>query len=516
MTALSATVGSTDTTGKAGLAAPAASVATDAAKPGFFKRYGLIFAFIALALICLAPEQQGLSVGGQRMIGIMVFAVITWATSAVSFPVSAGVIMALIAVLLGTSPKPDGSGLIGTSAGMRSALGGFSSTAFCLVGAALFLAAAMMKTGLDKRIALFTLSKIGATPNRVVIGIILCGFILSFFVPSTTARVACLVPIVIGMVRAFGLQIRSAFGAMLMITVAQVDSVWNVGIKTAAAQNMVAVSFIREITGQDISWLDWFIAAAPFAACMSVALYFVVTKLLGNSVEPFKGGAEAVKKQLADLGRMTADEWKLTAVSLCLLFLWVTEKNLHSFDTTTTTVCAIAVLMLPGIGVMDWKTTVNRINWGTLLVFGVGISLGSALLSTKAAQWLANCIVSGFGLADATTLVVIAIMAAFLIIIHLGFASATGLAAAIIPIILAVLGELKDPNVNLLGMTMILQYVISFGFILPVNAPQNMIAFSTGAFDTKTFAFTGIILTFCAYGFVLLFSLTYWHWLGLC
>ena len=165
------------------------------------------------------------------------------------------------------------------------ALTGFSSPAFCLVGAALFLAAAMMQTGLDRRIALVTLSKIGTSPSRVVLGIILCGFILSFFVPSTTARVACLVPIVTGMVRAFGLPLKSAFGAMLLITVAQVDSVWNVGIKTAAAQNMVAVGFIQELTGHDISWLDWFVAAAPFAALMSVVLYVVVTRLFKGSLE---------------------------------------------------------------------------------------------------------------------------------------------------------------------------------------------------------------------------------------
>ena len=193
----------------------------------------------------------------------------------------------------------------------------------------------------------------------------------------------------------------------------------------------------------------------------------------------------------------------------------LTEKKLHPFDTTTTTVCAIAFLMLPRVGVMDWKSTVNTINWGTVLVFGVGISLGSALLSTKAAQWLANCIVHGFGLAGSTPLVVVAVMAAFLIIVHLGFASAAGLASAIIPIIIAVLGELSDPNVNILGMTMILQYVISFGFILPVNAPQNMIAYSTGAFDVKTFAFTGIVLTFAGYALILLLTSTYWHWLGL-
>ena len=221
-----------------------------------------------------------------------------------------------------------------------------------------------------------------------MLGIILCGFILSFFVPSTTARVACLVPIVTGMVRAFGLPLKSAFGAMLLITVAQVDSVWNVGIKTAAAQNMVAVGFIQELTGHDISWLDWFVAAAPFAALMSVVLYVVVTRLFKGSLEDISGGDDAVRRELAKLGPMSAAEWKLTVVSLVLLFMWVTEKKLHPFDTTTTTVCAIALLMLPSMGVMDWKSVVNRINWGTLLVFGVGISLGSTLLSTHAAQWL--------------------------------------------------------------------------------------------------------------------------------
>ena len=483
--------------------------------PGFFKRYGLVFAVAALGIICLMPQLADLSIAGQRMIGIMAFAVITWATGAVSFPVSAGVIMALIAVLVGLSPQPDGQGLIGTSKALRMALTGFSSPAFCLVGAALFLAAAMMQTGLDRRIALVTLSKIGTSPSRVVLGIILCGFILSFFVPSTTARVACLVPIVTGMVRAFGLPLKSAFGAMLLITVAQVDSVWNVGIKTAAAQNMVAVGFIQELTGHDISWLDWFVAAAPFAALMSVVLYVVVTRLFKGSLENISGGDDAVRRELAKLGPMSAAEWKLTVVSLVLLFMWVTEKKLHPFDTTTTTVCAIALLMLPSMGVMDWKSVVNRINWGTLLVFGVGISLGSTLLSTHAAQWLAEGIGSSFGLADQTTFVVVAVLALFLIIIHLGFASAAALSSALIPIIIALVNGLDAPNVKVLGITMNLQYVISFGFILPVNAPQNLIAYSTGAFDVKTFAFTGIILTIAAYLLILLMSATYWSWMGL-
>jgi len=43
------------------------------------------------------------------------------------------------------------------------------------------------------------------------------------------------------------------------------------------------------------------------------------------------------------------------------------------------------LLFLPGIGVMDWKTANPLIPWGTIVLFGVGISLGTALLQTQAA-----------------------------------------------------------------------------------------------------------------------------------
>lgn len=486
-----------------------------AADEGFFKKYGFYLALLVLCVIISLPTPDGLSVAGHRMLGIMVFSVIVWATTAISYPVSAGVIIALMALLIGFAPNPATGKIFGTAAGLAMGLKGFSSTAFCLVGAALFLAAAMTKTGLDKRIALTVLSKLGTKSNHVVIGVICCGFILSFFVPSTTARVACLVPIVLGMISAFGVPLKSRFAGMLMITVAQVDSVWNVGIKTAAAQNMVAVNFIRTQLGVDISWMDWFIAAAPFAILMSFALYHVMMFLMPPEIKEIPGGKETVKKLLADMGKITPNEIKLLVISICLLILWTTEKKLHVIDTSTTTMVAITLLMLPKIGVMQWNEVVNKINWGTVVLFGVGISLGSALLSTKAATWLANVIVSTFDLADSTTLTVLAIMALFLIIVHMGFASAAGLASAIIPIIISVLQQLKTPGVNIIGMTMILQYVVSFGFILPVNAPQNMIAYGTNTFEVRDFVRSGIPLTLIGFALIMLLGSTYWKWLGL-
>lgn len=478
---------------------------------------GLPLAFIILALILLVPTPPDLSSAGHRMLGVLVFSVIIWITEAVSYPVSAAVIMSLMAFLLGTAPNMlNPSKILGTSGALKMALSGFSSPALALVGAALFIAAAMMKTGLDRRIALFILSKIGARTNRVLAGVIIVGFVLSFFVPSTTARVSCMVPIVLGIISAFGVPLKSRFSAVMMIAIAQADSIWNVGIKTAAAQNMIAIGFIEKQLGTTVSWLDWFIAAAPFAVIMSVILYFVLLKLIPPEMDEVPGGQETIAKELAKLGPMRSEEKKLMFISVILLFLWSTEKILHPFDTSSTTLAAITLMLLPGIGIMSWKEAQSRIGWGTLVLFGVGISLGSTILSTKAADWIAHVIVNTFNLYDTTAFFIIAILALFLIIIHMGFASATALAAAMIPIIISVLqGASEHSSLNVVGMTVILQYVICFGFILPVNAPQNMVAFSTGAFAAKDFIKTGIPLTIIAYGTILLLSATYWKFLGL-
>lgn len=481
----------------------------------FLARHGLPIAALALLGIALLPAPAGLPVAGQYMLGLLVFSVIIWMTEAVSYPVSAVLIITLTAFMLGFAPDATQNGaLMGTSKGLTIALSGFNNTAWALVGGALFLSAAMTKTGLDKRIALVVLARVGAKTDRILIGVIATGFLLSFVVPSTTARVSCMVPIVMGIIVAFGVPLRSRFAGMLMIAVAQADSLWNVGIKTAAAQNMVAVSFIEKQLGVTISWLDWFIAAAPFSTIMSIVLYFVLMKMMPPEKKEIEGGHQIVMRSLEELGPMRGDEKRLMLISLVLLFFWATEKIVHPFDTATTTIAAIALLFLPGIGVMTWKDTERSIPWGTLALFGVGIGLGSALLTTKAAPWLASSIVAHFGLQAATPLAILAILSLFLIVIHLGFASATGLAAAMIPIIIAVLQSVTTPGINVVGLTMILQYVVSFGLILPVNAPQNMVAYGTNTFEVRDFVRTGIPLTLIAYLLVLLMGATYWKWLG--
>ncbi|MFH1603057.1 MAG: DASS family sodium-coupled anion symporter [Pseudomonadota bacterium] len=479
------------------------------------KGWGLLAALAALAVVCLLPTPRDLPVAGQYMLGMLLFSIILWMTEAVDYAVSTVIIVALMTFLLGLAPNPaKPEVLLGTSAALGIALGGFSNTALALVAAALFISAAMSITGLDKRIALVVLSSFGARANRVLIGTILVGIVLAFLVPSSTARAACLVPIVMGIVLAFGVQRTSRLAGVLMIAAAQTASIWNVGIKTAAAQNMVAVGFIEKAFKVTVTWLDWFIAAAPWAVLMSIALYFIMMKMMPPETEEIAGGKEAIAEALREIGPMTLGEKKLLLITMALLCLWATEKVLHPFDTSSTTIAAIAIMFLPWIGVMGWKGAQDKIPWGTIVLFGVGISLGTALLQTKAAGWLANLIVLGVGLRDVSAFGVLALMSLFLIIVHLGFASATALASAMIPIVIGVLQQVQIPGLNAVGMTMILQFVINFGFILPVNAPQNMVAYGTETFAVKDFVRTGLALAVVAYLLVLVFGATYWSWLG--
>ena len=114
---------------------------------------------------------------------------------------------------------------------------------------------------------------------------------------------------------------------------------------------------------------------------------------------------------------------------------------------------------------------------------------------------------------------IFAILAAFLILIHLGFASATAMASLFMPIMIVMFHTIGQDNAALtpqvqLGLSMLLGFVISYGFILPINAPQNMVCLGTETFTAKEFAKVGIVLTIVGYLLMLLMAMSYWPLLG--
>ncbi|EII6290693.1 DASS family sodium-coupled anion symporter [Staphylococcus pseudintermedius] len=495
-----------------------------------FKPLWFILSFVALIAVLLMPTPASLPLMGKAALAILAFAVILWVTEAVTYPVSATIIVGLIILLLGFSPVQNltqalgnpqsggavlkGDDLFGTGNALKLAFSGFSTSAVALVAAALFLATAMQVTNLHKRLALLVLSFVGNKTKNIVIGAILVSIILAFFVPSATARAGAVVPILLGMIAAFGATKNSKLAALLIITAVQAVSIWNIGIKTAAAQNIVAINFINDQLGHDVSWGEWFLYAAPWSIIMSIVLYFVMLKVIPPEQDAIEGGTELVKQQLGELGPVKPTEWRLIIISLLLLVSWSTEKVLHPIDSSSITLIALAIMLTPKIGVMNWKEVESRIPWGTIIVFGFGISLGNVLLKTTAAQWLSDQTFGLMGLKGMPIVATIALISLFNILIHLGFASATSLASALIPVFISLTSTLSLGD-NAIGFVLIQQFVISFGFLLPVSSPQSMLAYGTETFTVKDFLKAGIPITIVGYILVVIMSMTYWKWLGL-
>lgn len=474
-----------------------------------------LFALLALMVILLLPTPEGLTIAGHRVLAVLMFAVIVWVSEAVSYETSSIIILALIVFLVGLSPSLEHPDVLwGTSKAMTLAMSGFSSSGLALVAAALFLAACMTYTNLDKRIALTTMSLVGTSTKAIFLGMMLVTVILSLAVPSATARAAAMIPIAMGIVVAFGVEKNSNLAAGLMILVAQSISIWNIGIQTAAAQNLITVGFMESMLGVRVAWLDWLIAALPWSIAMSIVLYFSIFWLLPPEIKQISGGRDTVRQQIKEMGDMTSAQLRLLCVSLVLVCFWASEGKLHQFSTAATTTVAIGVLLLPKIGVISWKEMQKRTPWGTIIVFGVGISLGTAILKTGAGAWLGEQIIINTGLASVSPWMIFAILAAFLIIVHLGFASATALSSSMIPIMISLLQSMPG-EINRLGMTMLLGFVISYGFILPINAPQNMVCLGTETFNSRQFAKVGILVTLIGYVLMLLLAASYWEMLGL-
>jgi sodium-dependent dicarboxylate transporter 2/3/5 len=505
------------------IGAPAAGEKTRP-RAALVKNAGLVFGLAALVAIIMLPQPAGLSVAGQHVLGIFAFAVVVWMTEAVDYAASSVILMALMAFLLGTAPDPARPDhLLGTQAALSAALTGFTNSAVALIAASLVIAAAMAITGLDRRVAFGVVSLIGTSRSRILIGIIVVMALLAFFIPTASARVACLTPIALGMISALGIAKRSRVAGMLMMAIAYLSLIWAMGIATGAAQNVYANALMERTIHTSIPWIDWLVVGAPYSAAMSVALYFVLMTMMSPAAESAasrnKGSGPEAPARLGPalgpaLGPMTADEKKLLVLSVALLGFWATEGKLHAFDSSSVAVAAVALMFVPRIGVLDWKQVQSRIPWGILIQLGVGVGLGTALLKTGAAGWLAAYVVDEFAVQQLSIFAILAVLWLFLIVLHLGFSSGAAMATTMIPVMMSVLQQAQIPTIKVAGMTMLLTFVTSVGWILPINGPQNMLAFGTETFEARDFIRVGVVLTIIAYAVLLLFAATYWHWLG--
>jgi sodium-dependent dicarboxylate transporter 2/3/5 len=153
---------------------------------------------------------------------------------------------------------------------------------------------------------------------------------------------------------------------------------------------------------------------------------------------------------------------------------------------------AVALFLLPtnlraGQFTITWRQAV-RIDWGTILLFGGGLSLGKLMFETKLAEALGTAIVRISGAESVWGLTAVAIV---LGIILSETSSNTASASMLVPTIIAVAaGGGMTPLPPVLGATL----GASFGFMLPVSTPPNAIVYGTGLVPLREMMASGIRL----------------------
>jgi len=123
--------------------------------------------------------------------------------------------------------------------------------------------------------------------------------------------------------------------------------------------------------------------------------------------------------------------------------------------------------------VLSWDDG-QRVNWGVLMLFGGGLSLGTLGETTGIAKWAGEGVVRAGLAASPEGFLFVCVLSA---IVVSEFASNTASATLIVPIVIAAAKQAGfDPVAPALGAGL----AATCGFIFPVSTPPNAIVFGTG------------------------------------
>lgn len=468
-------------------------------------RKGIIF-FIALALmffITLLPPIKGLPIKGQRALAIALMAAILWITEAIPFPVTS-LLIALSIPLFNVYHGSFGQQL-------KLALYPFADKVIFLFIAGFLLATSLSKHNLDKRIALFILSKTGNSPSMIILGIMVITAILSAWI-SNTATAALMLPITMGIISTIGAKdTHGNFAKAMMIGMAYAASIGGIATPAGSPPNPIAMSFLSEISHIDISFMDWMLAGLPIAMVLLPFSWYALLKLFPIEVKSEVNITATIQRE-GDLDKSTPGQKRAIFIFLSAVLLWVIEPVFRHIGlkivgwTYLVALLVSVALFVPGLEVITWKEAERGVDWGTIILFGGGLSLGKALFESKAAIWIAH---SMFGfMVGMNPLLVMTFLATFTIALHLFTSSNTATASMLVPLVIALAFSTKtDPRLYAMPVAI----ACSFAFWLPVNTPPNAIAYSSGCFSIKDMLKSAILINIISILVFALVTSTIWR-----
>ena len=480
------------------------------------KTIGLVAGPLA-ALAVFLTNPGGHPQEGRRLLAILALTISYWVTEAIPLPATA-LLASALCIVLGVAPA-------------RAVLAPYADPVIFVFVGSFLLAEAFTRHGLDRRVAakLMGRGRFARLPLGRMLGVGGASAIVSTCL-SNTATAALMTPIAIGAVRDDGVPAgrrAPAWVSGVILMVAYGASIGGMATLIGTPPNLLVAGFLERLTGVHVGFVDWFLFAAPIALVMFAAstawTHLVLGRAAGSprpAVAPAPtaaadrapaAGTDGPTASRADGASAAGARWTLAAFALAAA-LWtlpslaaialgpssaiarMLEKHLP--ESGVAILCATLLFVAP----INWRVRRfalswedgRRVNWGIILLFGGGLSLGTLADSTGVAAWV------GAGLQEiglARTPAGLLFCAVALTIVISEFASNTAAAALLVPMVIAAAEAAGfDPVRPALGVGL----AATCGFIFPVSTPPNAIIFGTGLVPLRRMIRAGILLDLTA------------------
>jgi anion transporter len=357
--------------------------------PNTKKIIGFVVAVGLFALLWLVPIIPNMPMDQQHVLALLAFTITCWITRP-WMPALTGMMFIILAWGLGLADE-------------KAALYGFSDSTPWFIWGGLLMALAVRTTNLHLRIAYSLLSKTSASTQGVIAIQYVVHYVLSLIIPSTTARVTTTAPIAASQIEALGLPIKSRAGKMMMISLIMAPFLFTRGTLTGGSTQILAWGILNE-NGISLSWLQWYLYML-FPVVIAAILLFIGLNFLfrpekpglvsqtgdskASKVEAKKAIRKIAQDQLAELGKFSRGELKVTIILVLAVVLWCTE-SIHGISADLVGIGIGVVMCLPVIGVLDAKEALRKINWSNIAFVAAALSIGQVTEKSGVGEWLAG------------------------------------------------------------------------------------------------------------------------------
>ncbi len=428
--------------------------------------FGLIGGLLVFVVMLALPAPAGMETTAWHVAAMTVLMAIWWMTEALPLTVTALLPFLLVPAF----------GVMDANAIAKEY---YSPILFLILGGA-FLALAIERVGLHRRLALALLKRAEPTASGLLFAFMAATALLSMFI-SNTSTALIMIPIALAVVRAGGVREgeTEGFAGAVMMGIAFAASIGGLGTLVGSPTNAIAAGLIEKALGLRVSFLDWAIYGVPVVLLGTPAAMIIVARIQRLAAHPFDGVAAA-----AALGKQaiwSTAERRVVPVFLLVLLAWIAQPWLEPFlpkgaltDGTIAVAGSLLLFVLPdgtGRPLLVWKEA-DRAPWGVIMMFGGGLALAAAITASGLAAWLGAVLAP---LGSIPTIALAAIIVALTILIT-EFASNVATASGIMPVLAALIAATGvDPILLALPVAM----AASWGFMLPSGTGPNALAWAT-------------------------------------